>query len=45
METKLNGKDLATARYAIVEKCAMTGSGPSYILINESGKNYRIPIL
>lgn len=35
-------KDL-TARYvAIVEKCAMTEVALRHILINESGKNYRI---
>ena len=35
-------KDL-TARYvAIVEKCAITEVALRHILINESGKNYRI---
>jgi hypothetical protein len=35
-------KDLTTRYVAIVEKCAMTEVALRHILINESGKNYRI---
>ena len=35
-------KDVTTRYIAIVEKCAMTEVALRHILLNESGKNYRI---
>ena len=35
-------KDFTTRYIAIVEKCAMTEVALRHILLNESGKNYRI---